>query len=83
MDSNVLWLIIVGIVASFLAGKLMKGKGFGIFINLLVGIAGALLGGWLFGQLGLSFGGGVLGSLITAFLGAVILLFLIGLVKKK
>lgn len=83
MDSNLLWLIIVGIVAGFLAGKFMKGKGFGIFINLLVGVAGALLGGWLFAQLGLSFGGGVLGSLITAFLGAIILLFLIGLIKKK
>lgn len=83
MDSNLLWLIIVGIVAGFLAGKLMKGKGFGIFINLLVGVAGALLGGWLFAQLGLSFGGGVLVSLITAFLGAIILLFLIGLIKKK
>ena len=83
MDSNLLWLIIVGIVAGFLAGKFMKGKGFGIFINLLVGIAGALLGGWLFGQLGISFGGGILGSLIKAFLGAVILLFIIGLIKKR
>lgn len=83
MDSNLLWFIIVGIVAGFLAGKLMKGKGFGILFNLLVGVGGALLGGWLFGQLGLSFGGGILGSLITAFLGAVILLFVISLVKKS
>lgn len=82
MDSNLLWLIIVGIVAGFLAGKLMKGKGFGIFINLLVGIAGAVLGGWLFGQLGLSFGDGLIGSLFSAFLGAVILLFFIGLMKR-
>ncbi len=51
MDSSLLWFIIVGIVAGFLAGKLMKVKGFGILINLLVGVAGALLGGWLFGQL--------------------------------
>lgn len=83
MDSSLLWFIIVGIVAGFLAGKLMKGKGFGILINLLVGVAGALLGGWLFGQLGLSFGGGVIGSLITAFLGAIILLFVISLIKKS
>ena len=83
MDSNLLLFVIVGIVAGFLAGKLMKGKGFGILFNLLVGVGGALLGGWLFGQLGLSFGGGILGSLITAFLGAVILLFVISLVKKK
>lgn len=82
MDSNLFWLIIIGILAGFLAGKLMKGKGFGIFINLLVGIAGAVLGGWLFGQLGLSFGDGLIGSLFSAFLGAVILLFFIGLMKR-
>jgi uncharacterized membrane protein YeaQ/YmgE (transglycosylase-associated protein family) len=62
---NLLWFIIVGIVAGFLAGKMMKGKGFGLLINLLVGVGGALLGGWLFGALGLSFGGGIIGSLIT------------------
>lgn len=83
MDLNLLWLIIVGIVAGFLAGNLTKGKGFGLSINLLVGISGALFGNWLFGQLGLNFGGGILGTLITAFLGAVILLFLIGLIKKS
>ncbi len=83
MDSNLLWFIVIGIVAGFLAGKMMKGKGFGLLINLLVGIGGALLGGWLFGILGLSFGGGLLGTLITAFLGAVILLFIINLIKKN
>lgn len=83
MDANFLWFIIVGIVAGFLAGKIMKGKGFGFLINLLVGISGALLGGWLFGTLGLSFGGGILGALITAFLGAIILLFIISLIKKS
>jgi len=83
MDSNLLWFIVIGIVAGFLAGKMMKGKGFGLLINLLVGIGGALLGGWLFGILGLSFGGGLLGTLIKAFLGAVILLFIINLIKKN
>lgn len=83
MDLNLVWFITVGIVAGFLAGKTMKGKGFGLLVNLLVGVGGALLGGWLFGTLGLSFGGGVLGSLITAFLGAVIFLFIINLVKKS
>ena len=83
MDANLLWFIIVGIVAGFLPGKIMKGKGFGILINLLIGISGALLGGWLFGILGLSFGGGILGALVTAFLGAIILLFIISLIKKS
>ncbi len=80
---NLLWFIIVGVVAGFLAGHLMKGKGFGVIVNLIVGVLGAILGGWLFGILGLSFGGGILGSLIMAFLGAVILLYLIKLFKKS
>lgn len=80
---NLLWFIIVGVVAGFLAGLLMKGKGFGVIVNLIVGVLGAILGGWFFGILGLSFGGGILGSLITAFLGAVILLYLIKLFKKS
>lgn len=80
---NLLWFIIVGVVAGFLAGLLMKGKGFGVIVNLIVGVLGAILGGWLFGILGLSFGGGILGSLIMAFLGAVILLYLIKLFKKS
>lgn len=79
---NLFWFIVIGVVAGFLAGRLMKGKSFGLIMNLIVGVAGAILGGWLFGTLGLSFGGGILGSLITAFLGAVILLFLIRLLKK-
>lgn len=81
--SDLLWFIVIGIVAGFLAGKMMKGKGFGLIINLLVGVAGALIGGWLFGTLGLYFGGGIVGTLITAFLGSVILLFIISLIKKS
>ncbi len=78
-----IWFIIIGIVAGFLAGQLMKGKGFGLVVNLLVGIGGAILGGWLFGVLDLSFGDGIIGSLIVSFLGAVVLLFIISLFKKK
>jgi len=79
---NLLYFIIIGIVAGFLAGQVMKGGGFGLVVNLIVGALGALFGGWLFGALGLSFGGGLLGSLLTAFLGAVILLFILRLIKK-
>ena len=84
MEPNLFWFISIGIVAGFLAGKLMKGKSFGI-INLLIGVAGALLGGWLFGpeSLDIDFGSGLIGSLISAFVGASILLFVIGLVKKN
>ncbi|MBI9065539.1 MAG: GlsB/YeaQ/YmgE family stress response membrane protein [Marinilabiliaceae bacterium] len=80
---ELIWFILIGIVAGFLAGQLMKGKGFGVVINLLVGVGGAILGGWLLGVLGFSFGGGLIGSLVTAFLGAVVLLFIISLFKKK
>ena len=47
-----LWWIIIGAIAGWLAGKLMRGGGFGLLVNILVGIAGAIIGGWVFGQIG-------------------------------
>lgn len=76
-----LWYIIIGIVAGFLAGKIMKGGGFGILVNLLVGIIGGLLGGWLFGLLGIS-ASGIWGSLVTATIGAILFLWILSLFKK-
>ncbi len=76
-----IWWIIIGAVAGWLAGKLMRGGGFGFIVNLLVGIAGAVIGGWVFGLLGIA-AGGVIGSLITAFIGAIILLWIISLFKR-
>ena len=80
--NDLLWPIIVGIVAGFLAGKVMKGKGFGLIFNLLVGVGGAILGGWLFGQFGISVGTGLVSTLITALIGAILLLFIINILKK-
>jgi len=60
----------------------MKGAGFGLLWNIIIGCVGALLGGFLFGVLGISAGGDLIGSLITAFVGAVVLLFIAKLVKK-
>ena len=77
-----LWFILIGIAAGFLAGKIMKGSGFGLIVNLLVGIAGAVLGGWLFGMLGIGIGG-LIGALVTALVGAIVLLWIISLFKKK
>ncbi len=79
---NFLWFLIIGLVAGWLAGVLMKGGGFGMVGDLVVGVVGALLGGWLFGVLGLSAGGGLIGSLIVAVIGAVVLLFLVRLIKR-
>ena len=60
-----IWYIIIGIVAGFLAGKIMRGGGFGLVINLLLGILGGVLGGWVFALFGLA-ASGLIGSLITA-----------------
>jgi len=70
----------VGILAGFLAGHIMKGRGFGLLGDLIVGVIGSFIGVWLFGQLGIS-SAGILGLLIAAIIGALILLFLIRLVK--
>ena len=59
----------------------MKGGGFGLLGNIIVGIIGAVVGGFLFGALGIA-AGGLIGSIVTATVGAVVLLFLIGLIKK-
>jgi len=77
------WFIIIGLVAGWLAGHLMKGSGFGVIGDIVVGVVGAVLGGWLFRMLGISIGGSILvGPLIVATVGAVILVFLVRLLKK-
>ena len=79
--SNLIWFLIIGLVAGWLAGKIMKGKGFGLIGDLIIGVIGSVIGGWLFGLLGLS-ASGLIGSLITALVGAIVLLYLIRLIKK-
>ncbi len=80
---HLLWFIIIGLVAGWLAGKIMKGKGFGIVGDIIVGVIGALIGGFLFRALGVSTEGGLLGSLIVAVIGAVVLLYVLRLFKKS
>ena len=77
-----LWYVLIGIAAGFLAGKIMKGKSFGLWVNLVVGIAGAIIGGWVFSLLGINVETRI-GSLVTAVVGAIILLWLIAFFKKK
>ena len=79
---NLLIFLAIGAVAGWLAGQMMKGGGFGVVGDIIVGVIGALLGGFLFRTLGMSAGGGLLGSLIVAVIGAVVLLFLLFLIKK-
>jgi len=75
------WLV-VGLIAGWLAGVVMKGGGYGIIVDILLGIVGGFLGGWLFGQLGIWPAGGMLGSIIVAFVGAVILVGITRLLKR-
>lgn len=77
----VTWIVIGGI-AGWLAGLLVKGGGFGIIVDIIVGIVGAFIGGWLAGLIGVSLGSGIIGSLITAVIGAVILLFVVRMIKR-
>ncbi len=79
---SLLYFILIGAVVGWLAGQIMKGGGFGLLVNIILGIIGGAFGGWLFGQLGISAGGGLSGSLITATVGAVAVLFVAGLFKK-
>lgn len=76
-----LYWIIVGLIAGWLAGKVMKGGGYGVIVDIILGILGAILGGWVFGLLGLH-AGGLIGSIIVAFVGAVILVWITRLLKK-
>ncbi|MBN2720040.1 MAG: GlsB/YeaQ/YmgE family stress response membrane protein [Proteobacteria bacterium] len=77
------WFILIGLAAGWLAGQLMKGGGFGIVGNIIVGVIGALVGGFLFRFFGVSAGGGLLGALIVATIGAIVLLFLLRLIKRS
>ena len=74
--------IVVGLIAGWLAGKVMKGGGYGVIVDIILGILGGVLGGWLFGMLGIWRGGGLIASLIVAFIGAVILVWITRLIKK-
>lgn len=79
LQTLVIWLII-GAVAGWIAGNLMRGGGFGLLGNIVVGIVGAFLGGFIFDFFGIA-AGGILGSLVLATVGAVVLLFVVGLLS--
>jgi uncharacterized membrane protein YeaQ/YmgE (transglycosylase-associated protein family) len=78
---NVIWFIIIGIVAGWLAGQIMKGGGFGLLGDLIVGVIGAVIGGFLFGLLNIS-AGGLIGSLITATVGAIVLIAIVRFFRR-
>ena len=73
--------LLIGAVAGWLAGVIMKGGGFGLAGDIVIGIIGAVLGGWLFNLLGIT-AGGLIGAIVTATVGACVLLLIVRLIKK-
>jgi uncharacterized membrane protein YeaQ/YmgE (transglycosylase-associated protein family) len=80
-QSLIIWLVVGGI-AGWLAGMVVKGGGFGLIGDIIVGIVGGLIAGWLLPQVGIMIGGGIIGAVIDSFIGAVILLVIIRLIKR-
>jgi uncharacterized membrane protein YeaQ/YmgE (transglycosylase-associated protein family) len=81
VQSIIIWLI-VGAIAGWLAGMVVKGGGFGLIGDIIVGIVGAVIAGWLLPQLGIVIGSGIIAAIIDAFIGAVILLIILRLIKR-
>lgn len=74
--------LVIGAIAGWLAGVIVKGYGFGLFGNMIVGVVGSVIGGWLFGRLGFAESGGVVGALLAATAGSVILLFVLRFIRR-
>lgn len=81
VESVIAWLI-VGAIAGWLAGLVVKGGGFGLLGNIVVGIIGAVVAGWLLPQLGIALGTGILRAIINAAIGAIIVLVVIALIRR-
>ena len=78
---ELVWFLLIGGIAGWLAGNFMDGGGKGVLMNIVVGIIGGVVGGFLFGLLGLS-SSGLIGSLVTATVGAILLLFVVSKLKS-
>ena len=81
MISNLIWWVIVGLIAGWAAGKIMKGGGYGTVMDIVLGIVGGVVGGWILCILGIH-AGGLIGTIIVAIFGAVVLIWLSRMIKK-
>ena len=81
MNGLLYWLV-VGLIAGWLAGVVMKGGGYGVVADIILGILGGLLGGWIFSNLGVGAGGGLIGGIVVAFIGAVVLVAITRVLKR-
>ncbi|MCB0660787.1 MAG: GlsB/YeaQ/YmgE family stress response membrane protein [Saprospiraceae bacterium] len=80
---SLLIVLVIGAVAGWLAGQIRQGYGFGLLGNIIIGIAGSFVGGLIFNALNISLGSGIVSTLISSVVGALVLLFLIGLIKRS
>ena len=78
----ILIILVIGAVAGWLAGLIVRGMGFGLIGNIVVGIVGAFIAGWLLPRIGIVIGGGMIASIINATIGAVVLLVILGLIRR-
>jgi len=83
--TSLIYSVIIGAIAGWLAGKIMKGGGFGFILNVIIGIIGGFVGNWIFANLGVSLPlkPGILFDLLTGAIGAIVILFVFSLFKKK
>ena len=79
---SIIIMIIVGAIAGWLAGKIVRGAGFGLIWDIVIGIIGAFIGVWLLTRLGVMPFSGFFGSIVNATIGAVVLLFIVGLIRR-
>src|SRR5258708_38960818 len=82
-NESLLIILVVGLVAGWLAGQIVQGTGFGLIGDLIIGIIGAFIGGWLLPQLGIHLGAGLVGAIVNATIGAMLLLFVLGLLRGR
>jgi uncharacterized membrane protein YeaQ/YmgE (transglycosylase-associated protein family) len=78
----ILIILLIGAVAGWLAGLIVRGMGFGLIGNIVVGIVGAFIAAWLLPRIGIVIGGGIVASIINATIGAVVLLVILGLIRR-
>jgi uncharacterized membrane protein YeaQ/YmgE (transglycosylase-associated protein family) len=79
---GLIWWIIVGLIAGWATGKIMRGEGFGTIMDIVIGIVGAVLGGWLMSLVGFAGQGGMIYTIVVAIIGAVILTAIVRMFKK-
>ncbi len=79
--NTLIWYIIIGLIAGWLANRIMSKRSYGLIGNMIIGVLGAIFGGWIFGLFNIS-APGILGSLVVAVVGAIVLIYSIGLIKR-